>query len=189
MDQAIGAYFFGYGSLVNRDTHTYAPAAAEVIGWRRAWRHTPLRSLSFLTVRPSPGTVLQGVIAAVLGGDWQALDAREFAYERVGLGAGIRHDVAAAQEVAIYAIPEGRHQAPTPESPILLSYLDVVIQGYFREFGAAGVADFFATTDGWEAPILNDRAAPQYQRHQRLTGEEHELVDHWLGEIRAGRLG
>ena len=55
--------------------------------------------------------------------------------------------------------------------------------------GAAGVADFFATTDGWEAPILNDRAAPQYPRHQRLTGEEHELVDHWLGEIRAGRLG
>ncbi|MDX5384038.1 MAG: gamma-glutamylcyclotransferase, partial [Rhodobacterales bacterium] len=35
------AFFFGYGSLVNRATHDYGQArAATLPGWRRAWRHT-----------------------------------------------------------------------------------------------------------------------------------------------------
>ena len=40
---------------------------------------------------------------------------------------------------------------PQPKTPILLSYLDVVVQGYLAEFGEAGVARFFASTDGWGA--------------------------------------
>ena len=88
--------------------------------------------------------------------------------------------MAAAQEVAIYAIPEGRHQAPTPESPILLSYLDVVIQGYLREFGEAGAVAFFETTDGWETPVRDDRTTPVYPRHKVLTASERGFVDDQL---------
>ena len=66
---------------------------------------------------------------------------------------------------------------------MLLSYIDVVVQGYLREFGERGVRHFFETTDGWEAPVLDDRAAPIYPRHQRLSPDERALVDDQLREI------
>ena len=69
------------------------------------------------------------------------------------------------------------HSARRRAHPILLSYLDVVIQGYLRHFGPDGVARFVATTEGWNAPVLNDRAAPLYPRAQRLTAAETGLVD------------
>jgi hypothetical protein len=72
-------------------------------------------------------------------------------------------------------------------APILMSYLDVVVQGYLREFGQAGAEDFFATTDGWDIPVLDDRAAPRYPRHQALTGDERALVDALLREV-GGRV-
>jgi hypothetical protein len=58
----------------------------------------------------------------------------------------------------------------------------VVVQGYLREFGEAGVKRFFDTTDGWEAPVLNDRADPVYPRHRVLTADERTLVDDLLAE-------
>jgi len=67
----------------------------------------------------------------------------------------------------------------------LLSYLDVVVQGYEQVFGEAGVAAFFASTDGWDAPILNDRDAPQYPRHQPLATVQRDLVDHHVDAIGA----
>jgi len=173
-------FFFGYGSLVNRRTHDYAAAhPARVHGWRRAWRHALTRPVAFLTAVPAPGAEIDGLVAEVPGADWAALDAREHAYDRVR-AAGVSHPLADASEVHIYWVPEGKHEAASHAHPILLSYLDVVVQGYLREFGEAGVERFFATTDGWEGPVLNDRAEPRYPRHQPLSRTEHGLVDAWL---------
>ncbi len=66
---------------------------------------------------------------------------------------------------------------------MLLSYLDVVVQGYLDVFGRAGVDRFFASTDGWHAPIRNDRHAPIYPRAQQTSAQERDLVDGWLREI------
>ena len=44
---------------------------------------------------------------------------------------------------------------------------------------------FFDTTDGWDAPILNDRAAPIYGRHQALREDERTLVQDWLAAVGA----
>ena len=66
---------------------------------------------------------------------------------------------------------------------MLLSYLDAVVQGYLREYGEAGADRFFATTDGWEAPFLNDRAAPRYPRHQQLAPDETAFVDDRLARL------
>ncbi len=180
------AFFFGYGSLVNRQTHDYGNAErATATGWRRIWRHTALRPVAFLTVVPSPGTRIDGLIAPVPNGDWRALDDREHAYDRVTLTELPDHSLPYTPQVAIYTIPQGKHGAPTMAHPVLLSYLDVVVQGYLREFGEDGVSRFFATTDGWDAPILNDRAHPHYPRHQALTDAETSLVDHWLQRLDA----
>ncbi len=174
-------FFFGYGSLVNRNTHDYKQGhPAQITGWRRAWRRSPLRAVSYLTAVPAAGCEIDGLIAAVPDGNWTALDIRERAYLRHDATDHVNHTANHDPEVAIYAIEHGQHHPPGPENPILLSYLDVVVQGYLAEFGKEGVARFFATTDGWEAPILNDRADPAYPRAQSLTKAEAGLVDFHL---------
>lgn len=178
-------HFFGYGSLVNRQTHSYDnPRAARVTGWHRAWRRSPHRALCYLTAVPDSADFIEGMIASVPGSDWEALDQREHAYARVALGSEVSHD-GGDLDVAIYAIAPGEHLPPTDENPVLLSYLDVVVQGYFREFGLDGVAHFFETTEGWNAPILNDRSDPVYPRAQMLSAEETALVDEGLSRLSA----
>jgi len=178
-------WFFGYGSLVNRATHAYGGGQpARLHGWRRAWRATDARAVAYLTIVPDAGAVIDGLMAPVPGGDWAALDRREAAYDRLD-GQDVRHDAPARPGVSVYAIGAGRSRAASRGQPVLLSYLDVVVQGFLAEFGPAGVARFFASTDGWDTPILNDRAAPRYPRAQVLSAHDRRLVDDWLGTVGA----
>ncbi len=177
-------YFFGYGSLVNRATHDYLdPQPARLRGWRRAWRHTDLRPVAFLTAVPCEASEIDGLIAHVPNNDWAALDEREWAYDRHSATHAINHSLSRPADIAVYAVPVERQSPPDTRHPILLSYLDVVVQGYHQMFGLSGVTDFFATTDGWDAPILDDRPDPRYPRHQKLTFDETDLVDHHLAEL------
>ncbi len=180
-------HFFGYGSLVNRLTHGYAPAyPATLIGWRRVWRPTGRRRLAFLSIMAAPGAEIDGLIAPVPGDDWAALDAREFAYERLPVAASsIRHPLASGTLVQVYAVPDSEVTGDPAAHPVLLSYLDVVVQGFHAEFGRDGVARFFATTDGWQAPIINDRATPLYPRAQQLANSVLALVDDHLTALGA----
>lgn len=180
-------FFFGYGSLVNRATHGYPEAQpATVTGWRRVWVHTGLRPVAYLSAEPAEGCEIEGLVASVPNADWAALDEREAAYDRHLLpGHGVRHPVGRAIAVQIYAVPDRVAAAPSVRHPVLLSYLDVVVQGFLNEFGEAGAARFFATTAGWDAPILNDRAAPRYPRAQRLSDAETRLVDAHLVRLGA----
>ncbi|SER74677.1 ChaC-like protein [Tranquillimonas rosea] len=177
-------YFFGYGSLVNRATHSYAAAhPARLHGWRRVWRHTDLQPQAFLTAVPVEGSAIDGLIAAVPGADWAALDARETGYDRVA-APRVDHPVGDV-DVRVYTIPKGKHRVPDDTCPILLSYLDVVVQGYLTEFGESGVEAFFATTDGWDTPIRDDRHAPLYPRAQVLEPRERAMVDAHLRAVGA----
>lgn len=172
-------YFFGYGSLVNTRTHTYPDARrARLVGWRRVWRGTPLAPQAFLSVEPADAEI-DGLVAAVPDADWAALDAREHGYDRQGVGDGIAHDLPGDTAVQVYAVPD-RHHLPEDRSPILLSYLDVVVQGFLHQFGQDGAAHFFSTTAGWTRPVIDDRAAPVYPRHQSLTVAERAVVDRHL---------
>lgn len=180
-----GPYFFGYGSLVNRATHDYQQAhLARIEGWRRAWQHVEGREVAFLSAVPDPTSAIDGLIAHVPGGDWAALDVREHSYARV-LATDVAHEVAGATEIHIYHAPADMHVRAREMRPVLLSYIDVVVQGYLREFGEAGVARFFETTDGWDAPVLNDRDAPRYSRNQSLSARETELTDNHLAAVHA----
>lgn len=173
-----GAFFFGYGSLVNRRTHVFEQAhTASAKGWRRAWRYTPHRQVAFLTAVPDPDCTIDGLIAHVPNDDWAALDEREAAYDRHRADHCVSHPLEAFDSIAIYAIPPSDLRLPDPDHPVLLSYIDVVVQGYLAEFGADGAAHFFATTTGWDAPVLDDRSSPRYPRAQRLTDDERAVVD------------
>ncbi|MFW2543218.1 gamma-glutamylcyclotransferase family protein [Primorskyibacter sp. 2E107] len=170
------AYFFGYGSLVNTLTHGYDPVfRATARNWRRAWRYTPDRSVAYLTAIRAPGHSIDGLIAPVPAEGWATLDLREAAYDRLPAGHEVHHE-AQASDIAIYAIDPARLHRPDDDHPVLMSYLDVVLQGYLRVFGEAGAQDFIDTTDGWDAPILDDRSDPVYPRAQSLTRDERIFV-------------
>lgn len=172
-------FFFGYGSLVNRATHSYPRSApAQVRGWRRVWTHTKLRKLAFLSVHPAHGEEIDGLIAAVPGHDWAALDARERAYDRQL----VTDHTAPVKDVHIYAVTPDHKDTPEARHPILLSYIDVVVQGFLHEFGPHGAQRFFDTTDGWDTPVLDDRDAPIYPRHQTLSAAETAFVDAQLAQ-------
>ncbi|WP_223423433.1 gamma-glutamylcyclotransferase family protein [Tateyamaria pelophila] len=175
-------WFFGYGSLVNRSTHTYPLAQkATLNNWRRTWVRTGLREVVFLSIHPAPGHSIDGLIAAVPGADWAALDAREAAYARIAATDHIAHG-SDASDIAAYQVPT-EHQQSDGTHFMLLSYLDVVIQGFLTEFGQEGAEAFFATTDNWDLPVRDDRAAPLYARAQTLTRNEQSLVDRLLAQV------
>ena len=185
MTDARQAYFFGYGSLVNLATHDFADAhPARARGWRRAWRHTNLRPVAFLTALRDPDCSIDGMIAHVPGDDWAALDMREHAYARVRACDDVDHALTHRPSVALYAIPHDAHGRPDEAHPVLLSYVDVVVQGYLRAFGEAGAQRFFDTTSGWDAPVMDDRAAPVYPRHQVLGADERSFVDAQLARLK-----
>ncbi|MCQ0092214.1 gamma-glutamylcyclotransferase family protein [Roseovarius sp. M141] len=178
MNAPAHAYFFGYGSLVNRDTHTFKEAhPARLNGWRRTWRPTNLREVAFLSVSRQTGGWIDGLIAPVPDADWHALDIREGAYDRVPAEHMVDHPLPHRPQIAVYSVPDDHHHAASDGHHLLLSYIDVVVQGYLREFGAGGAQHFFDTTDGWDAPVLDDRADPHYPRACRLSGEERDTVD------------
>lgn len=180
-------FFFGYGSLVNRATHFYHDAhRARLSGWRRAWRHVEPRAVTLLTAVPAPADqVIDGLVAHVPNDDWVALDKREGSYERTPVTESVIHNVGRPVHVQVYSIPQGRQVVADLLHPVPLSYVDVVVQGFLREFGEDGVARFFDTTDGWTAPIRDDRADPIYPRHQTLDGAERRLVDTHLDRVGA----
>jgi hypothetical protein len=180
-----GEFIFGYGSLVNPATHGYgALHLATLSGWRRTWHHTTLRDLAYLSATPDPDASIQGVILTAPIAD-PALENRESDYDRHDVAHQTSHSLDLRPDINVFAIPARVHCTPAPASGLLLSYIDVVVQGYFHLAGQAGVQDFFATTHGWGAPIINDRAAPIYPRHQSLSAHEFALVDENLAALNA----
>jgi hypothetical protein len=173
-----GTEFFGYGSLVNLATHDYQnPRKATVQGWRRQWVYAANRDVSFLSVTLDPQASIQGMIADVTGLGWKALDAREAAYNRRALQS---RDHAGVQ---IYQANPDHVDTTAQDKPILLSYIDCVIQGFITHFGTDGVAGFFDSTSGWERPVKDDRVEPIYPRAQRLSPDQTKLVDHHLDRL------
>lgn len=178
-------YFFGYGSLVNTRSHSYpCPYPATLNGWRRAWVATPRFGVVLLTGVRAPGHSIKGLIAAVPDGDWAALDAREAGYERLHASNDVDHTHPETPDIAVYAVDPAKMRNSDAHM-ILLSYLDVVVQGFHEVYGNEGVTHFFDTTDNWHTPILDDRDAPVYPRHQQLTQTQRHLVDDNLNRLSA----
>ena len=185
-------FVFGYGSLVNARTHDYPVLIpARLRGWRRAWRRTPHRDVAFLTAVSAPGSAIFGTLAPVAEADWEALDARELAYDRHVLGSELTvldGALPPGSEAVIYAIQPSDFQHPTAQNPVIQSYLDVVLNGYETVFGAQGIAHFVETTDGWDAPIFEDRATPRYPRSLEFSQDALARYDAILDGLDVTRI-
>ena len=166
--------FFGYGSLVNLQTHQYLnPRPTTIKGWKRKWVSSSIHDIAFLSVSPCDLTILQGMRASTKNIGWKALDLRETGY--------IRHNLD-NYDMQMY-IGDPEYIDHKIKKPILLSYLDCVIQGYYKHFGKQGVKSFFKSTENWDHPILDDRDAPQYPRATILSKFEFNLVDEHLERL------
>jgi hypothetical protein len=178
-----GATFtvFGYGSLVNRATLPPFLSARpmRLEGWRRGWRASGETDsgagVCSLSARPAAGYACDGLAITFERAIWPVIRRREFRYDVVRLEDGT---VVFQAERAIDRFGDDDH-------PLHLSYVDVVLKGFLIEFGAAGVARFMAETEGWHAPILDDRSAPRYPRAQQLEASERALVDKMLKTVDA----
>ena len=177
--------FFGYGSLVNLSTHDYADSrAASLRGWRRLWLNTYIRGAAFLSIYPALYQEIRGVVARVPEANWHDLDLRETGYSRRDVTQFVEVDVNQPTSCSVYVAAPLKDIDNNLKSPILMSYLDVVLQGFFQIYGEAGMDHFLETTDGWDRPIQNDRAQPVYPRHRELSALEIELIDRRINELK-----
>lgn len=179
------ASFFGFGSLVNIETHRYDPVSlATVKGWQRIWANDKCYDYAFLSVEPKRGQTIQGLMAQVPNDDWAELDAREVGYTRRVLTEEEWQPVPVVSDALLnqqqiddaqmYVLENG--EFAKPDKPILWSYLETVLVGYYQWFGEKGVEDFVASTGAW-TDILDDRSAPIYPRYVAASGGEAMLIE------------
>lgn len=176
-------WIFGYGSLINRSSlrHTLADAAVgevvpgRIAGWRRSWSNRVVaRGRTGLSVRREAEAHVNGVAVELLDPDFAALDAREAGYRRERI-----EDQDLVDGVLwVYVKPDA--VMATPEFPIAVSYLEVVLSGclaFSRDFAV----EFLTGTPGLVA-LMNDRAAPVYPRRVPLAPEQVAEIDELLLE-------
>lgn len=176
-----GFFCFGYGSLVNRDTHAFTPCdKVELIGWRRNWHHPVMgrRAVTSLSIEPDDTSTIKGLRAWVAPDQVADLDAREKGYARTNVPLFME-----AQDA-----PQITYVSRAPRSgdktyPILQSYLDAVLMGFLAEFGEAGVHHFVETTAGWDTPILRDRETPFYPRAVDVSSDQAAFFEDALKPI------
>jgi hypothetical protein len=179
--------YFGYGSLVNRDTHRteiYGAVRATVRGWRRHWQGRPRHGdnpISLLSVRAESDSdhELPGLLVFDRVENLAALDEREFNYHRRTVAPEtITFSVDVDVDIPVF-IYEGKPEVASDTGhAILQSYLDAVLQGYLAEYGDAAVRQFIADTHAFDdTPIIRDRHEPRYMRSVTLKEEEAALFD------------
>ncbi len=177
---ALVAYF-GYGSLVNRDTHRTEivdALPARLKGWRRHWvRRDEESSRALLSVRRDPASVIDGLLVIDRAENLPAVDLREERYQRVSLApADLELSADLPADCPLHVYEANLVHAPV-RLEIIQSYLDAVLQGFLREYGRSGVERFVSETEGFDAEILADRKTPTYPRAVVLSDEEKGLFD------------
>ncbi|MFT5259264.1 MAG: hypothetical protein ACI9J2_001754 [Saprospiraceae bacterium] len=176
------AHFFGFGSLVNTATHQYSEVhPARVNGFARAWINNDCYEHAFLSVIREPQTNIQGLLARVWNDDWHELDKREVGYARQSLAPeawSLENELTQGQldnfiDVQLYQHAYG--DFAQSDKPILWSYLETVLFGYYQVFGVTGVHSFIDSTRHWTI-ILDDRSNALYPRYVPATGEANSIV-------------
>jgi cation transport protein ChaC len=189
-------YYFGYGSLVNRDTRPAGEfsESATLKGWRRVWgnrsadlkRSQNCTSLSIETLgHPSEGSI-EGVIARMPVSELTQLDEREAGYNRLKLSVDEFEltDRVETDFVYVYQSELPRRFLADDEHPILQSYIDCVLAGYLTQFGRSGMQAMVDSTRGWSRPVMNDREAPHYPRAVDIDVDLQLSIDQLLASTK-----
>jgi len=184
--------YFGFGSLVNRETlrTSYVDHfPAQLSGWRRHWQVRPAeqtitdpKDVVLLSIHRDESCQLNGVIVIDLAANLPLVDEREAGYSRVLLSPSmlnVPEGIELPNQVYVYvANPTDRLDAK--QGVLLQSYLDAVFKGYISLFENEGLEHFVKTTTGFEREIIADRQNPIYPRSVEVTPQEAERFDQAL---------
>ncbi len=191
---------FGYGSLINAPSRarSFCGSQAHVVrlkGFRRGWYlPVPKERACGLGVVRHPDHVCNGVLVELPQAQLAAADARELphGYRRVSVDPDhfqpLRGDPIPDLPCWIYDLP--RAGAPSSASPIIQSYVDVVLEGCL-DIGQDFAAEFIRTTDGWGGCWVDDRLRARYQRQDppRDGGAAVDaLLRRWVPGGMGGRI-
>jgi len=205
-EPAIRARLFGYQRQWAHRVAGRVPAA----GSSAEQRETGCTSLTIVPHEQPQGvtSVLEGVLVPIAAEDLPELDAREAGYDRhwvpisqFSLGEAVRAGdrtgpvacppsvdpvhVNTISEVAVYRSKPENHCLADTDHPILQSYVDCVMAGYLSLFDESGLDHFLNTTVGWQQPITNDRAYPQYPRAVSLEKTQHQHFDALVARLQS----
>lgn len=164
-------YIFGYGSLICQDSRSRTGVsgeahAIEVQGIQRKWSlQSPEWPATAVGAHEEATARCNGVYFHVDEQNLERFDEREQGYRRTKLS---WHNVSQLSPQPLPShgtlwayVGEGAGQ-PSPERPIMQSYLDVILNGCL-DFGEAFAVAFTQTTECWQH-LVNDRDNPQYPR-------------------------
>jgi len=179
------AYVFGYGSLLERASRTRTnPDAigawpARVTGYQRGWFHQFAdnvgSSCTYLGAIEAKGKTTNGVIYRVA--DFESTKARETGYTAIPLKAGEitmldgGGPLEIGKDAKVYIFASNRDSIsktnePTPQFPMVQSYVDLCVNGCLEleslyRTAKGFPAEFIRTTTGWNANWVNDRVYPR----------------------------
>ncbi|WP_350333716.1 gamma-glutamylcyclotransferase family protein [Coralliovum pocilloporae] len=189
--------YFGYGSLVNKQTHrtpTRRMIPARLKGWRRGWfirgqaAWAEAGGVCALTAEPDAASAIDGALILDHVDSLPAVDEREMRYNRHQLTADMLESPEALPDIPlyVYSAKDAFRGYGDEDCPVIRSYVDAVLQGYMTLFGQSGLERFMTETFGWHVPILDDRNAPRYPRAVTVTEEEQKLFDRLIQKATAG---
>jgi hypothetical protein len=179
---AQSAYVFGYGSLIERASRTRTnPDAvggwpARVTGYQRGWFHQFANNVgstcTFLGAIENAGATINGVVYKV--DDFEKTQQRETGYTAARVDGKIAMlDGGGPLDPAIKAYifvsnPEdiSKTKEPTPDIPMVESYVDICINGCLEiealyRSAAGFTQEFIKTSTGWNKYWVNDRLYPR----------------------------
>ncbi len=183
--------YFGFGSLVNKDTlrTSYVDIiTASLRGYSRHWqaRSTKIfgNNISLLSIHEDTECTIKGMIVFDLLTNLPLVDEREERYSRHSLKREqleVSAGVELPEELYVYIANEVDNNHD--DGALLQSYLDAVMQGFNNEYGDEGVKHFVDTTKGFDRDVILDRESPLYPRSVQLTNEEINLFDDELKRV------
>ncbi|MDJ0614842.1 MAG: gamma-glutamylcyclotransferase [Rhizobiaceae bacterium] len=179
--------YFGFGSLVNKDTlrTSYVDVVpARLKGWRRHWQartETLPQKVALLSIHKEPACDILGLMVVDRLENLPLVDEREEGYSRVKLTPAnlvLPDTFSPPQTLYVYVADEVPEVVD--DGCLLQSYLDAVMQGFHREHGKEGVQHFVDTTTKFDRPLICDRDNPLYPRSVTLDDGEADLFDRTL---------
>ena len=185
-DELVG--YFGFGSLVNRNTlrTSYVDLVqASLKGYSRHWQSktkTLEEQVALLSIHPDQTCEIYGMIVLDKLENLPLVDAREQGYSRHRLNRNqllIDSDTAMPNDIYVYI--DNEPEGESDEGALLQNYLNAVMQSFFNEYGDEGVRHFMDTTKGFDRKLIRDRQAPKYPRPVMLSDADANYFDSLVG--------
>ena len=185
INATLPQYIIGYGSLMERESKRSTELDAGenlpviVSGFERSWSIPGIYPTTFLGVLPVEGAEMAAAIYRSFPDDGiLSSDARELDYCRAAVDPGgvtvlDGSKLPEMSQIWVYTNKPDKIGAPTPDHPIVQSYVDIFITGCLdmQALVVDQSIDFVErcvrTTQGWSEHWVNDRIFPRRPfRHQ-----------------------